>query len=185
MVEVEFMERKSKFFLKRYYRTLTRMVGGPGQFFREKEAFPGGYHCLGFLVLSALVFTGVGLLFRVPDNPALIGGIALFNEVGMAVLAAAVGYGLMVMLVGRRAGFIQVFSVVALSSGTALVVSWVPYSLWIAVIWKWWLIATGLTAGIGLRKREAGVVVGLAVLILFGLFRSLLPLTMFLKASLV
>lgn len=169
--------------LKFYYQTLARMVRSPGRFFREKEASFSGTQCLGFLVFSTLLFTGVDLLFRPRENPALIGGIWLFNEVGMALVAAAVGYGLMVMLVGRRAGFTQVFNVVALCSGTTLLIAWVPYSLAFAVIWKWWLIATGLTAGIGLRKREAAVIVVLAVLFLFAIFRSLLPLASYLRGA--
>lgn len=169
--------------LKLYCQTLTRMVSSPGKFFREKEATLNGYNALGFLVFSTLFFTGIGLLFRPRENAALIGGISLFNEVGMAVLAAAVGYGLMVMLVGRRVGFTRIFNVVALCSGTTMLIAWVPYSLGFAVIWKWWLIATGLTAGIGLSKRQAGVIVALAVLVLFAIFRSLLPLAAYLKGA--
>ncbi|MCF8083788.1 MAG: hypothetical protein K9M96_11880, partial [Deltaproteobacteria bacterium] len=70
----------NKFSIGFYFRTLTQMLGSPGQFF---EAMPEGIGLKQpflFLLMSSLFFTGASLTC-VPDRHVLMGGILFSNAV--------------------------------------------------------------------------------------------------------
>ena len=164
-----------KFTIGFYYRTLNSMLRHPRAFFSKLSPDMGVLPPLGFLCLSGLIFMIARLTIVMPKRPLLWGGIWLANAVGMALVAAAVGYMAMVMILGRQVTFRRFFSVYALSVGVTLLASWLPFFFWITEPWKWWLIGLGLTSGLGFGSKHAWliIVVSIAVIVLF--FWSLLP----------
>jgi len=164
-----------KFTIGFYYRTLSSILRHPRAFFSELPSDMGILAPLGFLSLSALIFSVARLTLTMPARPLLWGGIWLVNALGMTLIAAAVGYMVMVMIIGRRVTFRQFFSVYALSTGVTLLVSWLPVFFWITEPWKWWLVGAGLKNGLGLRPIQTGLIVGISIVVIVLFFRSLLP----------
>jgi len=129
---------------------------------------------LGFLCLSGLIFSAARLTLTMPASPLVWGVIWLINAVGMALVAAAVGYMTMVMILGRQITFQRFFSVYALSAGLTLLVSWPPFFFWVTESWKWWLIGVGLTSGFGVRPAQAALIIGTSIVVIVLFFQSLL-----------
>ena len=158
-----------------YFQILTRLLGQPRWFFAELPMDFGWKRPFAFLLVSSLFFTGASLISSMPDRALLFGSLFFINAVAMTLIAAAVGYGVMLMFLGRRVPFARVFSVYALSSGVTLLAAWVPFFIWMTEPWKWWLIGTGLARGLGFSWRETLVVIGVSVIVIWLFFWSLLP----------
>lgn len=158
-----------------YYDALKSIIRHPRAFFSQLPRDMGILSPLGFLCLSGLIFTMARLILAMPERPLLWGCIWLVNAVGMALIAAAVGYMTMVMIFGRKVTFRQYFSVYALSFGVALLASWFPFFFLLSELWKWWLVGLGLTSGLGFGWKHAGLIVGVSIVVIVLLFRSLLP----------
>ncbi len=158
-----------------YFRTLNGLLGTPRRFFAELPADFGWKRPLGFLLASALFFAGASLLSSGSDRPLLFGGIHVLNAVGMPLIAAGAGYGVMLTLFGRRVTFARFFGIYALSSGVTLLAAWIPFFLWLTEPWRWWLIGTGMTRGLGLSWWRAMVIIGLSVGVILLFFWSLWP----------
>ena len=165
------------------YGALNGMLRHPRAFFNELPPDMGISPPLGFLCLSGLIFSAARLTLTMPAKPLLWGGIWLVNAVGMALIAAAVGYMAMVMIIGRRATFRRFLSIYALSAGITLLVSWLPFFFWITEPWKWWLIGAGLTSGLGFRPIQAGLIVGISIVVIVLFFWALLPVISYWRHS--
>ena len=170
------MVESEKFTLGFYVHTLTEMLGHPHRFFSEWVADAGFKKPLGFLLLSSLISTGASLVCNSPAYPAMFGTVFFVNAVGMAFIAAGLGYLMMIMMMGRRVTFIRLFSIYALSSGVTLLAAWVPFFLWLTEPWKWWLIGTGMTRSCGFRWVHALLIIGLSIGIMVLCFQFALPL---------
>lgn len=169
---------QKSFGLRFYVSTLSHLLGHPKDFFIQ---FAGAdmdpFKALGFLISSALIFSGASLMNGgVYGNPAVMGGIFLLNGVGMAVICAGLGYLVMVMAYGKQLGFGRFFSVYALSAGVVLLAAWIPFFLIFTEPWKWYLIGLGLVHGCGLRWRQALIIMAFSLTLLLLLFYSALPL---------
>ena len=164
-----------KFTIGFYYRTLNSMLRHPRAFFSKLPPDMGILPPLGFLCLSGLIFSAARLILAMPERPLVWGGIWLVNAVGMALIAAAIGYMAMVMILGRQVTFRRFFSVYALSVGVTLLASWLPFFFWITEPWKWYLIGAGLTSGFGFRPIQAVSIIGTSIAVIVLFFWSLLP----------
>jgi hypothetical protein len=80
----------------------------------------------------------------------------------------------MVTVSGKRVTFGSFFSIYALSSSAALLLSWMPFTVWIAEIYKWWLIGTGLTRSVGIKTWNAILVIGASIIGVIGMFQLVL-----------
>lgn len=158
-----------------YWRIMVRMFTAPGEFYAGLDNDgPGIREALIFLVLMAVVSSGAFVLVHHPPQPLAVFGILFANAVGMCFFAGVVGFVIMIMGFGRKMPFLKLLKIYAFASGTTMLLSWIPFSLLFAEIWKWWLIFTGLTNGGGLNKKEAAVVLVLSVIVIVIFFRSLL-----------
>lgn len=165
-----------RFTLAEYIRTLTRLVGEPREYFSDRAGETGVRFPLTVLLVSALVSSGASVVGgRYPD-PASMFGILFVNAVGMSVLAAGIGYMVMVMTLGRKAGFVGFLAVYALASGVTLLASWMPFFGIITEPWKWWLIGIGMTRSLGLTGRQALWIIAVSVGVIVLGFWSALPL---------
>jgi len=159
-----------------YVQTVFGILGRPRKYFGELSPAVGMVPSLIFLIISALFFCAANLAAIRQQAVYIMGGIYLFNAVGMVFIMTGLGYLVMILSIGPKATFARVFSIYALCSGVTLLVSWVPYLVVFTEPWKWYLIGIGLVKGCGLKLKEAMlmIVLSLAVWILF--YWSLMPL---------
>lgn len=161
--------------LKAYSRAFSGMLTHPRRFFAElpESAAP---QALVFLIVCAAAHSIASPIYTGPSNYFVVSGISLANAFGMALLMAGIGYVLARISGGVRVRFDKLFSVYAYSSGITLLVSWVPSLLVLTEIWKWWLVGTGLTNGLGFKwYRVFAIIVcsiGLTVLLFHWLLSS-------------
>lgn len=115
------------------------------------------------LAVSGLLYAGASLIGQSAPHPVRMGLIYFANGVGMNVLAACAGWLLINLMLGRRVAFQRVFNIYALAAGITLLASWIQSFVIISELWKWWLIGTGLTRGLGLPRSRALIVVGISI----------------------
>ena len=165
-----------RFSLGFYFRSLARVLGAPGAFFREWAEDIGFQKSMGFLAVSAAFFSAASLTTREFASPGMVFGIFFINAVGMTVIAAGIGYLVMTMFWGRKVTFRRFFSVYAFASGVTLLASWIPLFVFITEPWKWLMIGMGLTNGCGLKLQQAILIIAASIAMIVLFFWSLLPL---------
>ncbi|WDP87441.1 MAG: hypothetical protein HUN05_21830 [Desulfobacter sp.] len=142
--------------LKFYARGIIELLIEPRFFFTTLPEKNTLAKALGFLGLSSLFFAGASLLTGASSgNPVVMGLIYFANASGMVCIGSVIGYAAMVMMFGKKASFCLVFSLYVYASGITLLVSWLPFLLWLTELWKYWLIFSGFRRGCGLSKRQA------------------------------
>ncbi len=164
-----------------YFQSLTRILSSPGRFFAELPEFTSIRPALGCLLASSLFFTCAGLT-QPREQPLLTAAILFINAVFMCFVSAGLGYGVMVMSMGRVTSFSKFFSVYAFSAGVTLLAAWIPLFVWITEPWKWLLISLGLVKACGMRWFQAIMTVGISVFVLVLFFWFLGPLIMYFKS---
>lgn len=165
-----------KFSMGFYLRTVTRLLSEPKKFFSDCAGETTFNQSLYFLVVSSLFFTAASLMSNMYIRPFIMGAIFFMNAVGMAFIAAAFGYVVMTMFMGRKVPFLRFFSIYAFASGITLLASWVPFLMYLTEPWKWWLIGTGMTRSCGFRLSQALVIIGVSMGVMFLLFWSVIPI---------
>jgi len=175
------MKQTGRFSLGVYFHVLTKMLGKPRIFFSELPQDAGIRQPLGFLLVSSLVFVGASLISNLPPNPLVMGGVFFINAMGMTVIAASIGFLVMIAIMGRRTTFARLFSIYALSAGVTLLASWLPFFIWLTEPWKWWLIGTGMINGCGFGRVQVLVIIGVSLGMMFLLFWWVLPMTVSLR----
>ena len=168
--------RTDRFSMNFYVQAVLGILGHPRKFFSELPLTVGMKQSLVFLVISALFFCAASLMNIRLHTFYIMGGIYLFNAVGMVFIMAALGYLVMILSIGKKVPFARLFSVYALCSGVTLLISWVPYFVIFTEPWKWYLIGVGLTKGCGLKIRETALIVVLSLTIWILFYWSLTPL---------
>ena len=161
----------SSFSFHHYLHTLTALIGKPRRFFQDallQESWGNG---LGFLLISALIYTAATLAVNPGLQEPVAMAILLANALGMAVIAAMVGYGIMIMMMGRKISFPVFFNIYAFASGATLLAAWIPFFLILTEPWRWWLIGTGLVRAGHISKLHTTVII--TVITIF--FCSALP----------
>ncbi len=163
------MPETDRFTLRSYFRILTGILGEPRRFFTELAGKTAVSHAVWFLLISSLFFSCASLIRQAPPQPLLMGVVFTANGMGMALMMAAFGYPVAVVLSGKRISFARFFSVYAFSAGITLLAAWIPFFIWITEPWKLWLIATGMRRGFGFKTGQVLVMLGVSVpaLILF------------------
>jgi len=141
-----------------YFKALTRMLAEPRRFFRELSWDAGWKQPVGFLIVSGLFSSLAGLTQGSYATPVLMGSIFFMNAVGMAVIAASLGYLVVIAVMGGCITFRRLFSIYAFSAGVTLLASWIPYFVWLTEPWKWWLIAVGLVHGCRFSWKQSLIV---------------------------
>ena len=119
-----------------YFRSLAKVLGTPGAFFKESLNDVGFRQSLGFLLVSSAFFAGAILTTREFEAPWISSSIFFVNAVGMTLIAAGFGYIAMTMFWGRKVTFRRFFSVYAFASGVTLLASWIPLFVFITEPWK-------------------------------------------------
>ena len=56
-----------------------------------------------------------------------------------------------------------------------LLVSWLPFFVWLTEPWKWWLIGRGMTQALGFRWTQALLIIVISFSIIALFFWSVLP----------
>ncbi len=165
-----------KFSMHFYIQAVFGILGHPRKFFSDLPLTIGMKDALIFLVMAALFFCAARLMNIRPHTFYLMGGIYLFNAVGMVFIMAGLGYLVMTLSIGKKVPFARLFSIYALCSGVTLLVSWVPYFVGFTEPWKWYLIGVGLTKGCGLKIKEAALMIALSLIIWILFYWSLIPI---------
>jgi hypothetical protein len=168
--------RMDKFSMHFYAQAVFGILGRPRKFFSELSPAIGMLQPLSFLVLSALFFCVASLMNIRLDALLFMGGIYLFNAVGMVFIMAGLGYLVMVLSIGKKVPFTRLFVIYALCSGVTLLVSWVPGLVIFTEPWKWYLIGVGLTKGCGLKIKEALLIIALSLAIWILCYGLLMPI---------
>lgn len=156
-----------------YFQTLTQILGAPRSFFRQLPEQTGYHQSFGFLLASALFSAAAAVMTQPLDQPLVAGGVYLVNAVGMAVIAAGLGYMVITMVFPRKTGFRRIFSIYAMASGTTLLAAWIPLFIWITEPWKWILIGIGLSQACGLKWMQSILVVAVSMGVIILFFWSL------------
>ena len=157
-------------------RSLIQLVTAPGRFFESRRRELDPVASGGFLIISALLFTVATLVYHQSQANWISGAILMGNAVGMVLILSFVSYIVMVLSVGKKAGFQQVFSVYAYASGASLMAAWVPHLLIFTELWRWGLVGIGLTRGCGLKWTASSWVIGCSIIVMTILLQSVLPL---------
>jgi hypothetical protein len=168
--------RMDKFSMHFYVQTVFGILGRPRKFFSELPPTICTMQSLSLLVLSAVFFCAASLMSIRPHASFLMGGIYLFNAVGMVFVMAALGYLVMSLSIGKKVPFARLFSIYALCSAVTLLVSWVPYFVVFTEPWKWYLIGIGLTKGCGLKSKEAVLIIVLSLSLWILFYWALIPI---------
>ena len=174
----------ARFGIGPYLQTLLAVLVSPSRLFADLPRAPDLRPPLVFLVLCSLFHAGASLTCT-PEGSLLGAGILFLNALLMPLIAAALGRVIAVMVRGRRPGFLRFFQVYAYAAGATLMVSWVPFSLWLTEPWKWVLIGIGLIKNCELRPGQALTIILISVAVLTALFGLLAPLVLQIRTSLV
>ena len=142
--------------------------------FSELPQSGGMTQTLGFLVLSAVFFSTAAQMHTSLQNFFVVGGIYMFNAVGMVFILAGLAFAVMTVSIGKKVGFVRLFGIYALCSGVTLLVSWVPYLALFTEPWKWYLIGIGMTRGCGLKLKEALLIMAISLGIWYLFFRIII-----------
>ena len=166
--------RTDKFSMHFYVQAVFGILGRPRRYFSESPSVIAMMPSLAFLVISALFHCAASLTNIRIHTFYLMGGIYLFNAVGMVFITAGLGYLVMSLSIGPKVPFARLFSIYALCSGVTLLISWVPYLGVFTEPWKWYLIGTGLTKGCGVKLRDAVLIIALSLTIWIVFYWSLI-----------
>ena len=146
------------------------MLREPRRFFSRMPPEPGIKRPLGVLSVSSLIFATAGILSARPANPAFYGCVLFVNAMGMSLIAAGIGYGIVTMVMGRRVSYAKLLRPYAFAAGLTLLFAWLPFSLWITEPWKWYLVGTGLIRGCALKRSQAVIIIGVSIGVMTFLF---------------
>ena len=160
--------------LNAFHRVVAGILLHPRRFFTDLPESAAATPASVFLLVCAVINSVAGSIYAAPANYLTGGGICLANAVGLPLPMTGLGYALMWVPGGGRARFDKLFSVYAFSAGIPLLVSWVPSFLVLSEIWKWGLIATGLTAGLGFKWYRAVAIIGFSITLTVLIFHWLL-----------
>lgn len=175
MISIE-VNQMDKFSINFYVQAVFGIMGHPRKFFSRLPQSSGMTHALGFLVLSAVFFSTAGQLHTNLQNFLVVGGIHLFNAVGMVFILAGLAYVVMTLSIGKKVAFVRLFGIYALCSGVTLLVSWVPHLALLTEPWKWYLIGIGMTRGCGLKLKEALLIIAISLGIWYLCFRTIMAI---------
>ena len=158
-----------------YFKNLSMLLASPGSFFSVSLCRETPAGAFWFLLISGIVFTSLTLFMNPDSRVPLTAGILLLNALGMTLIASVVGYGVMVMTLGKRISFLRFFTIHAFASGVTLLAAWIPFFIIITEPWRWWLVGIGLIKAGSLGKLQAffNVVLSISIITLF--FWSCLP----------
>ena len=162
-------------FVQYYLYILSRMLKEPRRVFYEILPQQNVKRSLGVLLISSIIYALTCTLICRSETPVFHVGVLLVNAMGMALIAAVIGFGLIAVITGRWVPFTRQLPIYALTSGITLLIAWFPFSLWFTEPWKWWLIGAGLTDGLSLKGRQAFVVIIGSIGIMVLLFGAVLP----------
>jgi len=155
--------RESGSFLRTYAGRMAQVIASPRMFFRAYDAAAGGIMPCFALALSGGFYAVASLLTYTCPQPLAALGIFFVNAVGIPLLSAAIGYGVIRTGLRRRLSFRHVFGIYAYAAAPALLIAWTPYVLLLAEFWRWWLTGTGLILACGLKRWQALLVVGITI----------------------
>jgi hypothetical protein len=161
------------FSLRFYLATLGRLLTNPRAVLSELPPDDGWSRPLGLLTVSSILHAGASLIGQPVPHPVRLGLIYFANAVGMNLIAAAAGWLIITLMRGRKVAFQRVFTIYALAAGITLLASWIQSFVIITELWKWWLIGTGMTRGLGLPRSQALIVVGISIALIILFFWSL------------
>ncbi|ACL03934.1 conserved hypothetical protein [Desulfatibacillum aliphaticivorans] len=125
-----------------YFQALTGVLSRPGLFFESLDQEAPLSKPLGFLLASALFFTGASLTCLAHDY-AIMAGVYFINALFMPMVSAAVCFLFMTMFTGRTVKFRAVMAVHAYASGVTMLAAWIPLFVWFTEPWRWILIILG------------------------------------------
>ena len=160
--------------LKFYSATVMGILGHPRKFFGNMPESVGMIQAAGFLTVSAILHCAAALIHTAPSNYLVMGGTLLANAIGMVFLLTGLGFTVVNVTSKSKVRFGRLFRIYALSAGVTLLISWVPAVLVYTEIWKWWLIGTGMTYGLGFKWYRALSIVGFSIVTTILLFHWLL-----------
>lgn len=164
-----------------YVRTLMALLTRPRLFFATGFGAISSPQASSILLVSALFSAASGMLLNHNGAPLSMGLIRLINAIGMAAIGAVIGFlaATVTATAGQRHSFAHFWRIFSLSSGTVLLIAWVPSAFLLTEPWKWWLIGTGMVRGLGMSTTRAVI----TVLFTFGatvmLIYALLPIIQF------
>jgi hypothetical protein len=160
--------------LRNYVRIMGQLLTQPRVFFSTLPLDLGVKRPMLMLIVSSAVYVAACLMSRRPADPLAWGGVLFANAIGMAMITAVLGFGVMLVTRGKQVSFGPFFSVYALSNSAVLLVAWIPFAGLITELFKWWLIGTGLIRSFGLKMWQSAVIVGVSVLGVVVIFQSVL-----------
>lgn len=154
---------------------LIQILIEPKRFFTELPENASMVKSSGFLILCGLFYTGARILTGNHGDPVRTWALLFFSSVGMAFVSTCVSYMIMMISIGRKTGFVIIFSVHAFSASIILLISWVSFFFWVAEIWKWWLVYTGFRNAGRLSGASAGLILFMTMAVHSFLFFYFFP----------
>lgn len=163
--------------LKNYIQTLSMLLKTPGQFFLNLPQNTKFIYPLFFLLTSCLISTIIFLTSTSFDPFYITGTIYYINAVGMTLIASVSGFMAIRLFMRDEVSFSRCFSIFAYSTGVSVIGAGVPFLLWFAEIWKWWLVATGLKKHLNFQGFAIFIVITISIALIYVFFNTLVPAT--------
>jgi hypothetical protein len=162
-------------FTPRYYASaMTRLWSRPRGFFSTQPIDLALKRPLMTLLASSVFYALACGISQRPADPLKWCGVMFINAFGMTVITAAAGFVVMRITGAKRLPFAAFFSVYALSNSAALLMAWIPFAVWVAELYKWWLIGTGLTRSLGVSKWKTVLIIGASITGVVVMFKFIL-----------
>ncbi len=160
------MLQSEQFNLGFYFKSLSKLTGSPRKFFQEYPTNEKLKKPLGFLIVSSLLYAAASLIVRDHLRPYLMGAVFFINGIGMVLIFSAIGYMAMRLTTGNIVGFSRFFSIYAFSSGTTLLLGWLPVLTLPVEFWKCYMIGIGMISTLGLKLKQVFIILGLSYSVL-------------------
>ena len=157
---------EEKFSFAVYVKVISEIARQPKVFFQDNPAGKSWKTPLFVLMISGLIFSIASVVASMAKAPLLMGMVYFANAVGMVFITSGIGYLLLRLFMKTKVSYHRIFAIYAYASGAVLLMSWLPYMIWITEPWRWWMIGCGLVKNIGFSVKGAITIIVLSVFII-------------------
>ena len=168
---------EDKFGFATYVHIISDITLQPKVFFQNKLLFKSWKTPLSVLMISGLIFSISSVVASMSKTPLMMGLVYFTNAVGMVFITSGMGYVLLRLFMKTKVSYQRVFAIYAYASSAVLILSWLPYMIWVTEPWRWWMIGCGLVKNFGFTIKGALAIVLLSILMILATVNCILLVT--------
>ena len=165
---------EDKFSFAVYFQIISEITRQPKVFFQNKLIGKSWKTPLYVLMISGLIFSIASVVASMSKTPIMMGLVYFANGVGMVFITSGMGYALSRLFMKTKVSYQRIFAIYAYASGAVLILSWLPYMIWITEPFRWWMIGCGLVKNIGFTIKGALTIILLSISIILSVVKWIL-----------